>query len=89
MKSIRSIDKEGTIHYKNKKGQYHREDGPAYEQLNGYKEWLINGLLHREDGPAIEYSDGDIDYYLYGNYYSKDDWQKQIIKTKLERIKDL
>lgn len=25
-------------------GHYHREDGPAIEQVNGYKEWYLNDL---------------------------------------------
>jgi len=38
--------------------EYHREDGPAIEYMNGHKEWRINGRLHREDGPAIENNEG-------------------------------
>jgi hypothetical protein len=33
---------------------YHRTDGPAFENKNGYKAWYIDGKPHREDGPAIE-----------------------------------
>ena len=47
------------IEYRNEKGQYHREDGPAIEFINGSKEWYLNGQLHRLDGPAIEYRDGN------------------------------
>ena len=45
---------------------YHREDGPAIEYVNGYKEWYLNGKRHREDGPAIEYPDDDKEWYLNG-----------------------
>ena len=31
------------IVYKNNKGQFHREDGPAIELYNGEKYWWING----------------------------------------------
>ena len=52
---IRS-DQEGKVVY-HIKGTYqvHREDGPAIEWSNGYREWRIKNALHREGGPAIEY----------------------------------
>jgi hypothetical protein len=34
--------------------KYHRTDGPAFENKNGYKAWYIDGKKHREDGPATE-----------------------------------
>jgi hypothetical protein len=42
----------------------HREDGPAIEWVDGYKEWRINGKRHREDGPAYEGADGTKFWYL-------------------------
>ncbi len=48
------IDSDGTKHWRNAKGQLHREDGPAAEYPNGTKVWYRNGQLHRLDGPAIE-----------------------------------
>ena len=47
------------------------------------------GLLHREDGPAVEFLDGDNWYYLNGINYSKNEWEKEILKLKIIRIKDL
>ena len=44
--------------YKNKRGQYHRLDGPEIERADGSKYWFQNGQRHRVDGPAIEYPDG-------------------------------
>lgn len=35
-------------------GKLHRADGPAVEQVNGYKAWYIKGQRHRVDGPAVE-----------------------------------
>ena len=35
------INSETTTYYKN--GKFHREDGPAVECGNGYKEWWIDG----------------------------------------------
>ena len=39
-----------------KDGERHREDGPAIEGLNGYREWWVAGQRHREDGPAFDSS---------------------------------
>ena len=89
MEIIKSIDKYGTIRYKNEYGQYHREDGPAYEDTNGYKVWYINDKTHREDGPAVIYSNGFTEYCLNGIEYSLEDYDKEILKIKLKRIKDL
>ena len=89
MEIFKSVDKDGTIYYKNKKGQYHREDGPAVLYSNGTKVWSINGLIHREDGPAIEYPGGYSEYRLSNIRYTKEDWEEEIIKIKLKRIKDL
>ena len=50
---------------------FHREDGPAYETINGYKEWCLDGYTHREDGPAIEYPNGDKSWYLNGKICSE------------------
>jgi hypothetical protein len=38
-------------------GHVHREDGPAFERIDGTTGWLIHGEYHREDGPAYESSD--------------------------------
>ena len=89
MEIFKSVDKDGTIYYKNKKGQYHREDGPAFETTDGYKIWWLNGICHREDGPAVIWSNGDFDYYLNNKEYTKEDWEIEVAKLKLKRIKDL
>ena len=89
MKSFRSVDRWGNVRYKNERGQWHREDGPAYEEPGGFKAWFINGKVHREDGPAIEYSDDSLRYYLNDIKYSVEDWEREILKLKLERIKNL
>jgi len=56
------MDKE----YRNEKGEFHREDGPAFISVHGDKIWWINDKLHREDGPAIIRSDGTQEWYLNG-----------------------
>ena len=53
-------------------GEYHREDGPAYENPYGTKAWYLNGKLHREDGPAYEHSDGTKEWYLNGKLHRED-----------------
>ena len=93
MVSIRTVDSEGTIRYKNAKGSkglYHRLDGPAVESPYGFNAWYKNGVRHREDGPAVEYADGAFSYYLNGIYYNtKEEWEIDVVKLKLKRIKDL
>ena len=46
----------------------HRIDGPAYECVNGHKEWWQNDKLHRLDGPAKEYPSG------YKEWYYENKW---------------
>ena len=94
MKDIKEIDKsiskDGTIRYYNEKGLLHKEDGPAYENPNGYKAWWINGKVHREDGPARIWLEDETEmYYLYNEWYSKEKWEEEVLKIKLGRIKDL
>ena len=55
-----------------KEGLLHREDGPAIERANGYKEWYKEDLLHREDGPAIEHANGDKHWYKEGKLHRED-----------------
>ena len=62
----------GDNYWYNKKGQFHREDGPAVEYDNGTKCWHINGKSHREDGPAVEFADGDKHWYINGQRHRED-----------------
>ena len=89
MKIFRTVDDLGVIRYTNESGKYHREDGPAYEGLDFYKAWYINDKRHREDGPARIWENGDSEYWLNDLKYSKEDWEVEITKLKLKRIKDL
>jgi hypothetical protein len=57
-------DKEMTI--------FHREDGPAYENVSGGKEWYLNGKRHREDGHAVEYVNGS-KYWCLNGYLHRED----------------
>lgn len=53
-------------------GIRHRDDGPAIEQKNHFKQWYINGQLHREDGPAEMYEDGSKYWCFHGKFHRKD-----------------
>jgi len=75
--------------YKNELGQLHREDGPAFENINGSKYWYINGLRHREDGPAAEFRNGDKWWYLNDIEYTEKEWEQEVIKIKLKRLINL
>ncbi len=73
--------------YKN--GLRHRENGPAVECSYGSKEWYINGKRHREDGPAVECSYGSKTWCLNGKYYyNEQQFQQEVIKIKLERLRN-
>ena len=56
----------------------HREDGPAIEDVDGNKEWWVNGKLHRLDGPAVEYSDGVKEWWVNGEYIFETDERGKI-----------
>jgi hypothetical protein len=89
----KEITSEGTFWY-NEKGEYHREDGPAVERVNGDKEWYLNGQLHREDGPAIEYANGYKSWYLNGQRHRENgpaiEWadgtKEWFLNGKLHRV---
>ena len=53
-------------------GQFHREDGPAVEDVDGSKYWYLNGKRHRENGPAVERADGRKAWYLNGKRHRED-----------------
>jgi hypothetical protein len=64
-----SDDGECTSWYKEGTNIRHREGSlPAYEQVNGYKAWYVDGKFHRENGPAVIYSSGAEAFYLNGKY---------------------
>jgi hypothetical protein len=50
----------------------HREDGPAVEDVGGYRAWYMDGQYHREDGPAVECVDGYKEWWLYGKWHRED-----------------
>jgi hypothetical protein len=60
------VDNFGNKRWRNKNGELHRLDGPAFEGANGGKYWYLNGVLHREGGPAVERVNGDKEWWLNG-----------------------
>jgi len=66
------VDHRGVKIWLNKKGEEHREDGPAIIYPNGKEEYWINGYLHRTDGPAIDGPWGYKAYYQDGEKHRLD-----------------
>jgi hypothetical protein len=48
MESKLTIYEYGTKEWKLPNGDFHREDRPAVEWANGYKEWYLNGREYTE-----------------------------------------
>jgi hypothetical protein len=48
MESKLTIDAIGTKVWKLANGKRHREDGPAFEDTEGYKAWYLNGIEYTE-----------------------------------------
>ena len=56
-----------------KNGAYHREDGPAWLNSVGQREWFIDGDWHREDGPCVLGVGQPVNLYkLHGKIVSKE-----------------
>lgn len=53
-------------------GQYHREDGPAIEFIDGASLWYFKGSPHRADGPASIWEDGSRYWYINGGLHRED-----------------
>lgn len=72
IKSIKTVEKDGDESWHNRKGQYHREDGPAYIGTNGFTSWWFKGERHRVDGPAVIDEDGNEEWWLDGKLHRED-----------------
>jgi hypothetical protein len=86
MKSKLTIDKYGTKEWKLPSGERHRENGPAYEGIDGLKSWWINGELHREDGPAIETANGGKAWHLNNVEYTEQEYKIEMRSKKLNKL---
>ena len=56
------------------KGHFHREDGPAIENLEkGSWTWVCNGIIHRSGGlPAMRCAAGNLYWYVNGELHRED-----------------
>jgi hypothetical protein len=62
------IDKDNDkVWYKD--GKLHREDGPAFEYVDGSTFWYLNGECHRTDGPALELASGSKSWWINGKLH--------------------
>lgn len=55
--------------YKNNKGQYHRDNGPALDWGDNDYVWFHNGIKHRYYGPADTSDEPYLDtvaYFIFG-----------------------
>ena len=75
---MKTILENGTIEYRNDKGQLHREDGPAVEWVDGGKVWFLNGKRHREGGPAVEFAGGYKAWFLNGVNHSEEEFNEKL-----------
>ena len=66
------VTKLATYWYKEGTTIAHRLDGPAYEGVNGSKEWWVEGKYHRLDGPAYEGVNGTKFWYKEGKLHRED-----------------
>ena len=64
-------DEGNKIWYLPSKGRdyLHRLDGPAVEDVDGIKEWWVDGKFHRLDGPAIEWENGTKQWWVDDKLY--------------------
>lgn len=47
-----AMNDNGTVTWRLRNGDLHREDGPARTTVDGVELWYLHDELHREDGPA-------------------------------------
>ncbi len=69
---LRKVNKFGSVSYRNKKGQLHRDDGPAVIFPDGSEEWYKNGKWHRDNGPALIRPDGRKEWWENDQFIKKD-----------------
>ncbi len=54
--------------------------------------WRLNKTwhtIHREDGPAVEYENADVEWYLFGVRYSKQNYFKELEKLRGKEHADM
>lgn len=58
--------------WRNARGQFHRDFGPAVIGYDRVQKWYQNDELHREGGPAIERLDGSKSWVRHGELHRDD-----------------
>ena len=71
------IDVLGTKEWFDANGEFHRDDGPAWERVDGSKLWYQHGICHRDDGPAAIFADGTHCWHLHDQHLSFNEWLDQ------------
>ncbi len=62
----------------------HRENGPAFEQYDGFKSWWIYGFRHRDDGPAI-IGNSRKEWWLHGIEFTQEEWFERLTLEQKEK----
>lgn len=57
---------DGTKHWIDDRGRFHRCGGPAIIFPNGTEMWYHHGRQHREGAPAVVHADGSVEYWVDG-----------------------
>lgn len=52
----------------------------SYKRNNGDKVWLRNRLLNRLDGPAVICANGTEQWWIEGECYTKEEFDKKVKK---------
>lgn len=58
--------------WRDEKGYFHRENGPAIIERCGDQEWWVNGKRHRTDGPAVIFAKDFAEWWIKGIEISKE-----------------
>lgn len=58
-------------------GELHRIDGPAVES-GPYQEWWTKGIRNRLDGPAVIWTDGTQFWYIDGEEFTEEEYNKKL-----------
>jgi hypothetical protein len=75
----------GTKRWRNKKGYYHRLDGPAIIYRDGDMVWYRHGNRHRDDGPALDWPSANrFKWYKDGREYEPSAHELMVWKMKKE-----
>lgn len=77
--------------FTDEQGKLHREDGPAIEYEDGFKQWHIHGMHHSVDGPATICPDGKTVWVVRGVRLDQNEEKfcktmEEFLEWELERL---